>query len=88
MKNSHFWVGFLFGTTLSLTLSLAIFYVYVVREIEAVKKETRNEYENLKEFWNKFAKDELSVLKETAIQKTLEKVKELGTKSKDVEKQN
>jgi len=88
MKNAQFWLGLLLGTTISLVLSLGIFYYYVVNEIESAKKETRKEYEGLKEYWNKYMKEEVSILKETAIDVAKQKLKDLQelTKEKKEEK--
>lgn len=87
MKNTQFWLGLLLGTTLSLIISLGIFYYYVVTEIESVKQETRQEYEGLKEYWNKYMKDEFSVLKETTIDIAKEKLKNWQDSAKEEKKE-
>jgi len=60
--NKDFLIGFLAGTVFALTLSLGIFYYYVVQEIQTVKTEAKENVALMKSVWEDELKDQVTIL--------------------------
>lgn len=81
--NKDFLIGFLAGTVLALTLSLGIFYYYVIQEIQTAKTEAKENIALINSIWKEELKDQVTVLATEKKEQLLEHLREKMTPPKD-----
>ncbi len=78
--NKNFLFGLAVGMSIGLALSTAIFYIYVVRQINTAKMEARQNVVELKQYWKEELKEKtyqiLGDQKDIFIKKIRQKIKD------------